>query len=622
MDSLNYDKDSIKSLNPLAHIRLRPGMYIPNTDIEGLHHLFHECIDNAVDEFLAGHADRISVILDTRGNVDEITVGDNGRGVPVGFRKDLNMDVLTAIYTKTLTGGKFEGSSYTNSSGTFGIGIKCVTALSKSMFVSSFRKDKWYQLKVYNGGSKIHEVTESDRDSDIPDRGTEVSFTPDPEIFGNIRFDFERMKRKCSTLASLLPGLTVHLHMIDSSNKPVMLKYKYNDPLNSIHEDTAQKPELLIKDGFFQNNRNTLRLGFYQSISSSVTSFINTVETIDRGSHVSAILDCISKSILRIKGKPLTHNQVLNGVNLTLSVFFPHPTYRGQAKTQVSDKRVYEEVYNGFYNQVYEFLKNNPSIVKYLVDLANSQEKAVEEIELKNVAKEISNNMKENKLPIDLSVAHNCKIEEREIILVEGKSAAGSVKSARNPRFQEVLPLRGKVLNPYKVEFSDILKSKEVLNIFNALGGVESSYGSLRAHKILVMADADSDAAHIVSLICSLFTTLFPTFIQKYQLYIVHPPLFTLVSGDSRVFGMSVKDCEAKAKKLKLKNWEVYRNKGLGECSANELKEFIDPATRSLTRVTLTDASADRMRELMGTDGETRRQMAKELEFNDEDAVS
>lgn len=600
-----YDKDSIQSIDPMDHVRLRAGMYIGSLDEDGLHHMLNEVIDNSVDEYIMGHGKSIKVTLHTSPNdqPDKIVVSDSGRGIPVGYRDDLKCDIFTAIFSKTLTGGKFGGNSYNTSSGMNGIGVKCVNALSSFFEAVTWTLDKMY-IQEYSAGKEVTGIQELD--GNYTQTGTQITFIPDTTILRVGKFNVDRIKEKLSSVASILPGIKITLFVDGECELDLCETEKFK----LIHENAL--PEKSLCDFTIDVPNLTMRLSYHPTLLSSIKSFVNTVPTVDQGSHVSAVVTAIINAIKTVENYVLTKNQVCFGMNLSLLIFYDEPVYRGQSKTKIEDTKVYDFVYNAVYNEIYKFVKVDKSIFNYLKTIATSQVDALKDI--KDAEKKIRTRAKSSLLPSKLSVAYGASIDEREIFIVEGKSAAGTVNMARDSKFQEVLPLKGKISNAMRTSRVDVLKSEETADLFVSIGGIESDETNLRTKNVFIMTDSDPDGAHIVSLILALFYTLYPSFIKKYNLYAIEPPLFSAILGDKRAYGKTITEARTNFKaKFKKGAPTIYRNKGLGEMNPEEMVDVISPATRSVTKIEISANSENTMVELMSNNGSLRRLFIEDM---------
>lgn len=614
-----YDASSIKTLDPIDHIRQRPGMYLPDVGLQGLHHLIEEIVDNAVDEHLAGYGNEIHVTIHD-GVCDKVDIKDFGRGIPTGLNKDLGIDTLTAIFTKTMTGGKFDQDSYKTSAGLNGIGLKVVNAVSKDLEVITWRDNKAATQKFSRG----HVLTPIQyQESTSTKHGTRISFIPDNQIFEVTRFDKESLSRRFHYLSSIIPGLKIEFKYHVGNGFYKTDQFIETEPLVSIQRLSVK--EIFNSSAklfeYQQNLRDnnfgiSLTLEYYQNPKFFINSFVNTIHTYENGSHVDAVLDALVNSLRKLTGKSFSKNQILTGLGITLSVFYNEPVFRGQHKGKLADARIHQLIYNNIYSGLYSKLSVNKPFLNYLVELLTKQENITADLDIKKAVNNLKKSASENRLPAKLAVAYNATIDTRELFIVEGDSAAGSVKMARNPKFQEVLPIKGKIINAFRTQYTDLLKSKEVSDIFLAMGSMESSNTALRTKNVFILADPDPDAAHIVSLLLSLFSVVYPSFVKSNNLYVVIPPLFSLIYGDKRVYGHSMEDVKKKFnKQYPNKKFDaIYRNKGLGEMDPVELKEVIDPKTRKCIKITYGDHSRMELEKLMGVIGDIRKLIVDELE--------
>lgn len=589
-----YNSKSIQTLDQISHIRKRTGMYIGSQGSDGIFHLFKEVIDNSVDEHKTGHGDKIYV---TVSDDNSITVQDGGRGIP--------FDKVIDVFTKERTSGKFDSTSYEFSAGLNGFGLKIVNALSSSLEVETWQNTSVYNIKFIKGVIKKNSETTNTWNNEKAVNGTTVTFTPDPEIFGDDKINIEDIKNKLFELANIYPGLVLNL-IYQKEN----INYVEKAPLISLHSRVVVDPIFSFKC----NNGINILIDYCQDSKSYINSFINSIRTDDNGSHVDAVFNSIGSGLKRITGKIFSRSQISQGLRLTLSAFFTTPNFKGQSKSKVSDSKVYDFVYNLIYDGIYKELVSNKEFTNYMVELINKQEAAISEIDIKKAVNNLKNNVRENRLPAKLSVAYNATPDTRELFIVEGESAAGGVKIACNKRFQEVLGIKGKITNAFKSSYSDLINSSEVNDIFLSIGSTESSNTPLRTKNVFIFPDADSDGSHIISLLLSLFSIIYPSFIKLNNLYIVKAPLFSLLSGDMRFYGHDVTKLKSDfKKKYPRNNFEVYRNKGLGEMQPDEMISVIHPDTRVVEKVELNNNSINELTKLMGPISDIRRLLIEEL---------
>ena len=604
-----YGTDSIKILSFIDHCRKRSGMWIGSVGEDGIHHLLRELIDNGVDEMVAGYATNMSILLDSSTNT--ISVKDNGRGIPFGKHKETGTETLIEIFTTSFSGGKFDEDNYAISSGQNGVGLGVTNALSSKLVVHSCRGKKLKSLTFERGIIQEENLTSLDSSS-----YTDVTFTPDTEIFGDIEFDVERILASLFQLSCLLPGKVFEFRHSPKGTEENEAYWRFEEAEFLTGLFTAkQKPDEMP---LFTHRTNSESISsiiwFHQSSQFTSESFMNLIPTTDDGSHVDGVVKAIINSFKKLTGKTLTKSQIQYGLGLIVAGKYSAPVFKGQSKSKVADNRIEQAVYQEVYPGLYEALKAAPDFVKYLVAVIEAQSKVVDEFELKSSVSAIKDKVKGNKLPAKLMAVPNCSVDERELIICEGDSAGGGVTTARNPRFQEVLAIKGKILNPFKATKAQLLKSKEVSDIFVSVGATEDTGTALRCKRVFILTDADSDGAHITSLVASLFTVLFPSFIQNHELCIMKTPLFTAVHGDKRAYGKDVTSAKQEFRKLHGKSLtpEIHRNKGLGEMSPAELVQVLKPGSRDVEKLDWSDKSYIEMNRLMGNNMDTRREILKE----------
>ena len=616
----SYTSEQMKSLSWQEQARKRPGMWIGSTGSQGVLHLLNEAIDNAVDEFTAGFGSTITIrITNNKDNTQTISVEDEGRGIPYGLDSDGN-NTFTKSATVMFTGGKYDNESYKFNAGMNGSGLKLINVFSTSLILISKRDNQ-----IYSQNFSLGYPTSDISIASSSGTGTKATFTPDPEIFGEYQVSEEDIIFRCKSIASLVPNCKIVGYIDDNK----VCEFLDQEELLTLQSDIALDKKPVFSFSFFspmsttQANsedipyRISCRLEYYPVSNKASLSFCNTVFTSDMGSHDDAFLKVIRDSLKKITGYTLNNSQISTGLCYSLSVFKQNPVFRGQSKTRVSDEVIYNTVYHDLYPVIYEALTDNKSFIRYFTQLIIEQNKLIEETALKETTQSIKDSVKNNELPASLKIAYNCKPDKRELIICEGKSASGSVKEAVLP-FQEVLPLRGKILNTAKSDFSLILKNQEIQDIFKSIGGMEKTSTTLRTHNVFILADADPDGSHIYSCLVTLFIKLFPSFIKKHNLYICHPPLFTATDGVHYEYASTAKKAGAKfRKRYKNAKFQILRNKGLGEMDAEELAPVLDPATRSVTKVTLSDDSIAQVDAIMGKSSSVREKLLEGIEGYD-----
>jgi DNA gyrase subunit B len=583
-----YGAEEIVMLQGLEHIRARVSMYLPNAETEGLHHLLHEAVDNAIDEFLDGHVTRIEVTLLPTGAI----VQDNGRGIPVEHHPQANCSTLEAVFTRLHTGGKFKKGAYTSvTSGNFGVGMKATCALSSSMTATSVRDGQAWQQQYAQGKptTKVAKVK-----SDMV-AGVKVEFSPDPIIFGSDwKWQPKRVAVWLRDVAWLCPGLTILLTVKDK-----ILEYHSEDGLVGLlqHETaeaacqgnlvTVQTPEFDVAWVWTDIEGEHWR------------SWVNVVNTPSHGTHVQGAKRAISDFLLSLTDLKLRGEDLRDGLVGAVHARVLEPKFQGQTKQRLENSEVEQAAYDAVTQYLtqhkQELQETGLAIIARAKRIQDARQKfraeqaAIKGTKVKRGARGI--------LPDKLIEAPDCTPEERELFIVEGDSAGGTVKKARVERqrkghgryiYQEIFQLRGKVANASrKGEIEDLLKNQEIKDLVTAIGtGVGDSFdlGKCRYGGIYLLADADPDGKHIVALLLSLFATHLPALIDADLIRVVQNPLFMGVSAKQRVYGDSVE--EVKDKLGNRGDIRITRFKGLGESNASDLQIYaLHPDTRRILQV-------------------------------------
>ncbi len=618
--SKEYGAEKIKVLEGLEGIRHRPAMYIGSTGKQGLHHLVYEVVDNAVDEAMAGFCDTIEASINKNGS---ITVWDNGRGIPVEPHPVYKKPAVEIAVTKLHAGGKFDKSSYKVSGGLHGVGISVVAALSKLMKVVVRRNGRIYQQE-YKIGKPLYELKVIG-ECDKKDTGTEVTFFPDESIFQTTKFEFSILETRFREIAFLNKGLKIILKDEASGKKEV---FHYEGGLvefikwvNKTKEPIHAKPIYFIReDGKIVVECAVQYNSGYQE---NVLSFVNTINTVEGGTHEAgfrtaltrAINDYANKNKLN-KGENFTGDDAREGLTAIISVKIPEPQFEGQTKTKLGNGEIKGIVDTIAFKALAEFFEENPAIARRVIDKALEAQKARHAAKKAKELVRRKNAFSVGGLPGKLADCSSNKAENSELFIVEGDSAGGSAKMARNKEYQAILPIKGKILNVEKAAPVKVLSNEEIVNLITAIGagiGEQFNLDKLRYRKIIIMTDADVDGAHIKTLLLTFFFRFMPKLIENGNIYIAVSPLYRVRKrGDHYVYS----DDELKKMISKFGgNVDVQRFKGLGEMNPEQLWETtMNPKTRLLKKVTIEDAVAadETFSKLMGDDVEPRKQFIAE----------
>ena len=627
----NYDETSIKILEGLDAVRKRPGMYIGSTDKRGLHHLAWEIIDNSIDEVINGYGDLIKVIINKD---NSLTISDNGRGIPIG-KHESGKSTPEVIYTVLHAGGKFESSGYKVAGGLHGVGASVVNALSSFMDVTIYRDGKIANIRFKNGGiisSDLKIIGQTKK------TGTLVTFLPDPEIFHNNTFSYTTICERMQESAFLLKNLTVEV-IDEEDNKNEI--FHYENGLVSFVEYINTDKSTLHNVIHFNTKKSDIdieiALQYCESYNENILSFVNNVKTVDGGSHevgfktgITKAFNDYAKANNLFKGKEgnFEGSDVREGLSAVINLKISEGIlqFEGQTKGKLGTPAARSAVETAVYENLKFFLEENKEIATRIIDKA-SRSKTAREAARK--AREEARNGKNKKgieknLSGKLSPATGRDAKLNELFLVEGNSAGGSAKKARDSKFQAILPLRGKVINTEKASITDILKNEEINTIIHTIGaGFGNDFDPLETNydKVIIMTDADFDGAHIQVLLLTFFYRFMRGLIEEGKLYIASAPLYNVEVGKKTHYFWNIDDLREFTKDTP--NAKISRNKGLGEMQAEELKvTTMDPKSRNLIRVTIDDASTAerRVSVLMGDAVEPRKLWIDEnVDFSLED---
>ena len=601
----NYDSESIEVLSGLDPVRKRPGMY---TDTSCPNHLIQEVLDNSIDEALAGYCSKIKVTLHKEG---VISVIDDGRGMPVDIHPEHKVSGVELIMCKLHAGAKFSGEDYNFSGGLHGVGVSVVNALSKNLSVEIKRDSHRFEM-TFEGGEKTSDLKKV---GDIGPRntGTSISFVPDPQYFETIKIEKNTLKHLLKAKAVLCPGLTIE-YQDDTKNEK--LSWNYENGLTSYLSESSGDIELLLKESIScsksgKNNALDFVLNWSTKPAKNLMneSYVNLIPTAQGGSHLNGFKAGLLESVKEFcefrnlipKGLKITADDVVQHSTFVISSKLTNPQFAGQTKERLDSKdhqafvnSTTKDILSIWFNQHTE---EGEKLAELAIASAQARTKEIKVVDRKKTFQGPA-------LPGKLSDCNSTDLNETELFFVEGDSAGGSAKQSRERKFQAIMPLRGKILNTWDLESSEIMKSVEIKDIATAIGvnPGSSDIDSLRYGKICILADADSDGLHIATLLCALFLRHFKPLIQAGHIFVAMPPLFRIDCAKEIFYALDEDEKDLIVKKLKTKpgkpKIDIQRFKGLGEMNPSQLRETVmDPKTRRLVQLTIT--STDNVNNMM-----------------------
>ena len=597
----SYTAESIQVLEGLEAVRRRPGMYIGSTDARGLHHLVWEVVDNSIDEAMAGHATRIEVHLQRDGSV---LTRDDGRGVPVGMQKQTGRDALEVVHTVLHAGGKFGGGGYKVSGGLHGVGVSVVNALSEWLRVESAREGKIWGQDYERGAptAPVRMIGPSQGRT-----GTTTHFKPDAEVFETLDFSFDMIAQRMRESAYLNKGIWITLH--DERVEPTREKsFYFEGGLVSFVRHLNKGKDVLHARPVYVERKDgptaiEVALQYNDSFTETVLAFANNINTVDGGTHVTGFRAALTSSLndwarrqglIKDSSGNLSGDDVREGLTAVISVKMVDPQFEGQTKAKLGNAEVKGQVQGALAEGIMQYLDENPGDGRKIIDKSLTAARAREAARKARDLVIRKSALEGSALPGKLADCQERDPERSELYIVEGDSAGGSAKQGRDRRSQAILPMFGKMLNVEKARLDKVLSSEKIRPLIIALGtGIGETFDltKLRYHKVILLADADVDGAHIRTLLMTFFYRNMPEIVENGHLYIAQPPLFRVSTGKLTRYARDERERDAIIKEMKVKNLTVQRFKGLGEMNAEQLWDTtMNPGTRTLLQVNLDNA--------------------------------
>ena len=626
--SETYDENQIQVLEGLEAVRKRPGMYIGSTGVRGLHHLVYEIVDNAVDEALAGFCDRIDVVIEP-GNV--INVTDNGRGIPVGVEHKTGLPAVTVVYTVLHAGGKFGGGGYKVSSGLHGVGASVVNALSTWLEVKVIHEGKVY-FQRFERGKAVTDL-KIIGDAEAGATGTNVRFLADPEIFRDTtEYQYEVLQKHLREQAFLNAGVNIVLTDRRDPEGEISNQFCYEGGISSFVEFINKEkqpvhPDIIHFSAAAEDGNATAEIAmqYTDSYNELLLSFANDVHTTDGGTHVEGFKRALTRvmnayarahNILKDNDQNLSGEDVREGLTAIVSVKVKDAQFESQTKAKLGNTEIGTLVNSVVGDKLATYLEEHPAAAKAIFDKALAASRAREAARKARELVRRKSALETASLPGKLADCRSRNPAETELYIVEGDSAGGSAKGGRNPKYQAILPLWGKMLNVEKARLDKVYGNEKLMPIVMALGtgiGEDFDLSKLRYHKIIIMADADVDVSHIRILLLTFFFRFMRPLIEEGHIFLAQPPLYRLTKNKQHYYAYS--DAQRDELMKELGQTDIQRYKGLGEMDAQQLWETtMNPETRIMKRVNMEDATtADAVfTVLMGDRVEPRRQYIQE----------
>ena len=599
-----YNESDIQVLEGLEAVRKRPGMYIGDTTLRGLHHLVYEIVANSVDEALAGRCDTIWVSVNRDGSV---TVVDNGSGIPVGNHPKVGIPTVEVVHTVLHAGGKFGGGAYSVSGGLHGVGASVVNALASSMSVEVRRDGNIYRI-AFERGITVGQL-EIIGTCDSSDTGTKTTFVPDTQIFPDVHFDFASMVTRYREMAFLNREITINLRD-DREEEPVIKVLHYEGGIISFVEYLNRHREALHKPPIYIAQRSgecfvEVSIQYNDSFAENVYSYANNIATVEGGTHLTGFKSALTKVIndyarknkyIKDGDKNLQGEDAREGLGAIISVKLPEPQFEGQTKSKLGNAEIRTMVESVVGEKLSQYLEENPSIAKIVMDKCLSASRAREAARKARDLTRRKSVFESSALPGKLADCQEKDASLCEIFIVEGDSAGGSAKQGRERKYQAILPLWGKMLNVEKARIDKIYGNEKLQPVVMALGagiGEDFDAEKLRYHKVIIMADADVDGSHIRTLLLTFFFRYLRPLVENGYVYIACPPLFRVYQGNEGYYAYDEAEVEEIKKQTGWKEPKLQRYKGLGEMSSEQLWETtMNPSTRKLLQIQIEDAIA------------------------------
>jgi DNA gyrase subunit B len=594
----DYDIDSIQVLEGLAAVKKNPAMYIGSTDERGLHHLVYEVVDNSIDEAMAGYCTKIQVFLNKDGSV---TVIDDGRGIPVKLHKKYKKSGVELVMTTLHAGGKFDTHAYKVSGGLHGVGVSVVNALSKWLEVNVRRDGVEYHQKYKQGNTvaPLKKIGKSETN------GTTTTFLPDPEIFETVNISYETIVTRLKEMAFLNAGLQIEISDERSGKSET---FKHDGGIREFVQHINRNKTPLHPDPIYLKAKKEdveveISIQYTDGYTENIHTFANNINTHEGGTHLSGFKGALTR-VLNDYGRKnnlfegidfsLSGEDCREGITTIISCKVRHPQFEGQTKTKLGNSEVRGIVESLTNEKLGEFFEENPSIARIIIDKTITASRAREAARKARELTRRKGLLESSALPGKLADCSSQDPSKTELYIVEGDSAGGSAKQARDKEFQAILPLRGKILNVEKARMDKILKNNEILALITAIGtgiGEEFTIENARYHKIIIMTDSDVDGEHIRTLLLTFFFRYMRPLIEESYLYIAQPPLYKLAKGKQIMYAYAERERLEKVKEMGETSISIQRYKGLGEMNPQQLWETtMDPENRITIKVTVDDA--------------------------------